>query len=320
MNAIPKIDVHHHFFPSVYKKELENTGQNQLIDESWTIEGSLKLMDMRNVQIAYLSVPFAPLYGNPLLEQKTVRECNESAAEIISRYPGRFGAFASIPYMSIDNCLNEIDYALETLNLDGIILHSNTRSEIPYCSDLDILYSELEKREAVVLVHPNTTVKKQLTETPAYNGNIEYYFDTARYIISMLFNGTLEKYRNIRYILVNGGGIVPFLSQRISRTYYLKGERLRWGKIISDMKTGKNSGQELLNSLYYETSTVLEPGFISALKNMVGSKHIIYGSNYGENLKNDLNDSLDRVVKDEILNNSETNDIFSLNAKRILMR
>lgn len=318
MKTISKIDIHHHFFPKIYKAELKKSGQDQLINPSWKKEDSLRLMDEGNISKAYLSLPFAPTYHTSIIEKGIVRECNESAAAIIRAYPDRFGAFASIPYMNIDNCLKEIAYSLDVLNLDGIILYSNTEGEIPYPSDLDDLYSELDKRKAVVFVHPNTSAKKPLLDAPAYKGDIEYYFDIARFIVAQLFNGTLEKYPNIRYILANGGGIVPFYAQRISKPYYLNGKRLRWGRIIKDMSRRKNSGEELLSNLYYETATVLERDFISALKNMVDSEHILFGSNYGENQRNDLNISIDQLILDGILNEPEACAVFSLNAKRLL--
>ena len=47
-------------------------------------------------------------------------------------------------------------------------------------------------------------------------GYTELTFDTTRAITNMLYNGTLAKYPNIRWIMPHMGGVTPFLLFRLS--------------------------------------------------------------------------------------------------------
>jgi len=53
------------------------------------------------------------------------REVNEFGARMVSDHPSRFGFYASVPLPDTDGSLRELDYALNTLKADGILLWSN---------------------------------------------------------------------------------------------------------------------------------------------------------------------------------------------------
>ena len=54
------------------------------------------------------------------MARRIARESNEWVAGLRRDHPGRFGFFAMLPLQDIDGSLKEIEYALDTLNADGI--------------------------------------------------------------------------------------------------------------------------------------------------------------------------------------------------------
>ena len=110
----------------------------------------------------------------------------------------------------------EAAYALDTLKLDGICLLTHAGPRHLGHPDEDELYAELDKRKAVVFVHP---LRNQAKNMPAYSypaGMTELVLDTTRAIHNLLWNGTFGKFPNIKWIMPHGGGTIPFLTYRIS--------------------------------------------------------------------------------------------------------
>lgn len=96
------IDVHHHFFPSTLNK----TGMNEHVGWRtpkghlpWTPELSLKFMDQAGIETAILSFP--ALSAGSVSEENRVlaRERNVHMAKICEKHPGRFGFFATLPFL-----------------------------------------------------------------------------------------------------------------------------------------------------------------------------------------------------------------------------
>jgi aminocarboxymuconate-semialdehyde decarboxylase len=75
--------------------------------------------------------------------------------------PERFGGFACLPLPNVEGSLAELSYALDTLKLDGIVLFSNARGVYLGDENLDPVFEELERRRAVVFVHPTQLTKER---------------------------------------------------------------------------------------------------------------------------------------------------------------
>ena len=74
---------------------------------------------------------------------------------MVNEYPNRFGAFAILPLPDIKASIVELEYALDTLNLDGVVLLTNFEGIYLGDAYYDDLFYELNRRKAVVFVHPS---------------------------------------------------------------------------------------------------------------------------------------------------------------------
>ena len=82
---------------------------------------------------------------------------NELGAKLIQERPDRFGSFAALPLPDVDGALLELEYALDALKLDGVVLFSNARGIYLGDKRFKPLFDELERRNAVVFVHPRSS-------------------------------------------------------------------------------------------------------------------------------------------------------------------
>jgi predicted TIM-barrel fold metal-dependent hydrolase len=264
-----RIDVHHHVVPPRYA----NDSMPVKIPDA---ETQMRTMDGWRIRTAITSLTPRVLMANPGHEREAARCCNEFQANLVRNHPGRFGSFALLPLPDVDGALLELSYALDVLRLNGVGLFSSFAAR--YLGDplFDPIFDELNRRKAVVFIHPahcEAPAEKNLRAPPFA---VEYVFDTTRAIVNLVFTGTLKRCADIRFIVAHGGGTVPFLAQRIAA---LEGHR--GAKGVSDVIP-------LLRSLYYETASTTAPYALRCLQELVDPTHILWGSDlpfvYGERL------------------------------------
>jgi predicted TIM-barrel fold metal-dependent hydrolase len=258
-----KIDVHHHIVPKEYLTALASVGIKNAVGEpfpQWDIENSLAFMDRQGIAIAINSISAPGIYfGDNDFTQKLARKCNEISTHVVNEYPNRFGAFAILPLPDIEASIVELEYALDTLKLDGVVLLTNFGGIYIGDAHYDDLFYELNRRKAVVFVHPSVPPLDTLPMIikPAV---LEFVFDTTRAIVNLIHRGATKRFPNISYIFSHGGGTVPFITWRI--TFGNK-------KIINQLKR-----------FYYDTAVSATPYTLSSLLSLVEPTQVLYGSDY----------------------------------------
>ena len=150
-----KIDTHHHFFPTVY---VDAVGWELLAavmpggkPPTWSAQAALDMMEENGIETAILSISAGP--SLPKASQ-LLRSCNEAAADLRRVYPGRFGSFASLPLPDLDASLKEIEFATERLGVHGFILFTSYGGKYLGDPHFAPILEELDRRGAVVFVHP----------------------------------------------------------------------------------------------------------------------------------------------------------------------
>ena len=266
-----RIDVHHHILPPDYVSTLASAGITASGGRplpAWDVQSTLELMDRHAIATAIISISEPGIYfGTPAFARDLARLCNEFSAQLIHEHPQRFGAFAILPLPDIDAALRELEYAMDILHLDGVVLLSNFEGRYPGDPAFEELFTELNRRNAVVFLHPtvpaiNTGLKLDL---PPFL--VEFVFDTTRAVTNLIYSGTLERFPDIRFILAHAGGTVPYLAYRIAL-----------GQV---MLPGAPQGVlTYLKQLYYDTALSANPYALCSLQELVDASHILFGSDY----------------------------------------
>jgi predicted TIM-barrel fold metal-dependent hydrolase len=215
-----RIDIHHHILPPKYLSLLAKVGittAGNVQFPEWEPKDSLTLMDRLGIETAIVSISSPGIYfGDTLFTCKLAHICNEFTAELIRKYPNRFGGFAVLPLPDVEGSIEELEYALDILQLDGVVLLSNIADIYLGDPKFENLFSELNRRKVVVFIHPNAPPAEKLPNLSFPTSVLEFVFDTTRAITNLIHHGIPKKFPNIRFILAHAGGTVPFLVWRIT--------------------------------------------------------------------------------------------------------
>lgn len=157
-----------------------------------------------------LSISAPGVYFGDLEEARALgRECNEYAARVREEHPGRFGSFAVLPMPFTAHACSEAVYALDVLKSDGVVLLGSTEGKFPGAPEFDELMAELDRRQAVVFVHPNLHGTSEELGLDAPGFLIEFLCDTTCAALNLILTGMVERFPHICWILAHAGGFLP---------------------------------------------------------------------------------------------------------------
>ena len=284
------IDVHHHIIPDRY---LTAVGAHAVGAQGstgrvpkWSVQAALDGMDEAGIQVAITSISSPGFRGlTQQAEAELARWCNDFAADLVGSHPDRFGMFAALPLQNLDACLLETRHALDTLAADGLCLLSNYGGRYLGDAYFSPLYEELNKRAAVVFVHP-TAARHEVKIDRLSSSMLEFPFDTTRTIASLIFGGVITRYPSIRWVFSHAGGAIPYLCGR-----------------IDTLSSNNPALQELLpagllaelKKLYFDCALSTAPNTMQMLAAQVGPGRILFGSDFPFGPKKQMQVAVDGV-------------------------
>jgi aminocarboxymuconate-semialdehyde decarboxylase len=272
------IDVHAHYFPAIYLDALDRCGSKAtgICRDVWAgdsagdVAARLEMMDAAGVDMQILSATAAPPYfheaGNAV---STARLANDLYAEFVSSYSERFLALATLPLPHVQESIGELSRALDDLGMVGVSIASSVLGRSLADPLFEPLYDELDRRGAVVLVHP--------AGDSAGSGLIADYHVTwmlgapvedTLAALHLILRGVLFRYPSIRFIICHLGGALPMLLPRFDR------------QALWEMPDAPETPSAGARRLWYETTA---HGHVPALRiaaETLGADRLLLGSDY----------------------------------------
>lgn len=272
------IDIHSHFILPIYKESLARAGISPEKEDgfpipSWSAELHLQYMDTAEIETCILSLSSPHIhFGNDKAACELARLINEETASIRDKYPDRFGFAACLPMPNVAGSIEEVKYAFEVLHADGVKVPSNSFGVYLGDSRFDPLFEELNKRQAVVMIHPSRpqqVPKDVFTAGPA--PLFEFIADTTRAVINMITNGTIERYPDLKIIVPHSGSFLPFIAHRLMGI----SEILIPNGLMAPVNVFKN-----IDKLYFDLAGDALPVAFEALMKIADPQKIMYGGDF----------------------------------------
>jgi predicted TIM-barrel fold metal-dependent hydrolase len=261
------VDVHAHFTPPAFRTAGLATGPMT----GWSVERQYEEMDKAGVSRALLSITTPGVTIEGEAGARLTREANEYGARIAGDSKGRLGLFVYVQHAEqADATLKEIAYGLDSLKANGVCLFTSYGGK--YLGDplYDPLFAELNRRKAVVYVHPTFPACCSTTLSTVPATVIEFGTDTTRAITNYVYRGAASRFPDVKLIFSHSGGTMPFLIER-----YDVFDRSGQGK------AGAPDGfRAEIAKFWFDIAQAANPVATQALRQVVPTSRIVFGTDY----------------------------------------
>ncbi len=218
----------HYWDPEIAKHFGGNDGRAPAIRERLLDLGRLRLesMDGAGVDLQVIS------HGNPGVQRMDAetavplaRQANDGLAEMISAYPDRFAAFATLPTPDPAAAADELERSVKELGFKGALVNGPTNGVFfddkrfwPICERAQAL-------DVPIYLHPATPppaivdiyLRDYMTDFPGLaSAAWGFTIDTATQAVRMVLSGVFEAYPDLKIIVGHLGESVPFSLWRIN--------------------------------------------------------------------------------------------------------
>lgn len=263
------IDVHHHIAPPRYLADGgEGVGRPL---KGWSLAKSLEDMEKAGIASSIVSVTqLSKHIADDAQRRSLARDCNDYAAKMVADHPGRYGMFTALPLPDIEGSLREIEYGLDALNADGVGMYTCYHDKWLGDPVFDPVFAELNRREAVIYVHPSVP-DCCLNLVPGISDPaIEYGTDTTRAIARMVFGGAAQRYPDIRLIWSHAGGTMPFLIERF----------IRMAQLPEHASKFPHGFLPEAHRFFYDTAQVANHTALTCAREVIPDSHFLFGSDF----------------------------------------
>jgi aminocarboxymuconate-semialdehyde decarboxylase len=313
-----KIDIHCHTYPVEYVKEVERLSGSEaekvlfcadIPIPIWdSAEKRLAKMDELGIDVDVLSTTLPPQSFGDKADLYLAQMTNDFNANLCSKYPNRFKAFANVPLFHPSNAIKELHRAINDLGFIGIATGTFI-SRIPLTSPEYLPFlTEVSKMKLPIHIHPSLPIGIEVLRQYKLGGLLGFLFETTLTATKMVFDGVFEKFPDIELILSHFGATIPFVFQRVDDGF--KG----FPEIRENIQ---KLPSEYLKRFYYDTASSFTRSSFMCTYDFAGPEKLVFGTD-DPYARNRLIEIKIRQLGELGLTDEVMKKIYSENAKQVL--
>ena len=261
-------------------------------------------MDAMGVDMQVLSsslVQQSTYWAEPQESLRLERTLNDHMAAVVAANPKRLIGLGGVPLVAPPLAVSELTRCMRELGLAGVGISTTARDMELGDAALRPFWEKAEELGAVVYIHPAGNTGARFEKWYLWN-SIGQAFEEAMAIASLMYEGILDAFPQLKICVSHGGGYMPYYMGRIARNYLEK---------PATRVNMKKSPTDYLRMLYYD-SCVYEPEVLEALVKRVGADRVVLGSDYPVGEQKPI-----EFVESCALTAAEKDKIIGVNAARL---
>jgi len=229
-------------------------------------------MDKMGVDVQVLSASLVhqcTYWAEPEESLRLERMLNDRVAEMVATNPRRLIGLGTVPLHVPELAAREAKRCLTELKLRGLNISTIARDMEIGDRRLWPFWEAAAAHDAIVYIHPAGNPSPRFQKHFLWN-SVGQNFEEAMAIASLMYEGVLDAFPNLRICISHGGGYMPLCMGRIARNYLEK---------PTTRANMTRSPDEYLRQLYYD-SCVYDHDVLRHLVERVGASQVILGSDY----------------------------------------
>jgi aminocarboxymuconate-semialdehyde decarboxylase len=195
---------------------------------------------------------------------------NDQIAKHVRNYPRSFHGLATLPMQAPQAAADELERAIGTLGLKGMQIGSNINGKNLDEPAFEPVWQVANAHHTFCMIHPTNVAGAERLRNYYLQNLIGNPLDTTIAAACLVFGGVIERYPNIRFFMVHGGGFTPYQAARWQHGWQVRPE---------PQKHLKEPPAETIRTLYWDTILHGRPQ-LEFLVQEFGAAHIMLGSDY----------------------------------------
>jgi aminocarboxymuconate-semialdehyde decarboxylase len=274
------------------------------------VDMDLRLPDMDRmiVDVAAMSCyPQQFYYGvEPSVGHEASQAINDGIAAKMKEAPGRHIGLGTVPLQDTDLAVRELKRCVNELGFRGLQIGARVAEDEELSTPrLDPFWAAVQELDVPILIHPSSFASARLAPHHFLNiiGNP---LDTTVGVHHLIFDGVLERFPDLKFVLSHGGAFASHYFARMDHAYGARPDCR--DKIHQKPST-------YLRKFYFDT-LVFSIEQLDFLIRTFGVDHVLIGTDYPFDMGE--YDPVEHVYQAHDLTESDREDICGLNALRLL--
>ncbi|MFT3752520.1 MAG: amidohydrolase family protein [Paludibacter sp.] len=259
--------------------QMSNATRKQLFEGLLEVEaGRLRDMDAAGVAMAVLSINAPGVQNLPDAAQATAlaRVANDRLAELVRKYPTRYGGLLSVAPQDPAAAAREIERGITQLGLNGVIINSHTNGE--YLDDRKFapIFEALVALGVPLYLHPREPSDRLAAaqDIPGFNVGWGYAAETGTHVARLITSGLFDRYPTLQLVLGHGGEGLPYFLSRLDNRFEFE------MKLVGRQTLQRKPSEYLRQNIHCTTSGMNYWPQVRMMIEVLGIERVLFAADY----------------------------------------
>jgi 5-carboxyvanillate decarboxylase len=182
-------------------------------------EERLSIMDASGVSMAVLAMTSTGVQQFAADAAVRIAETgNDRLAETIRRHPDRYAGLATIPVQDPKRAVREMERAIATLKLNGVMINSHTHGEYLDEEKYRPILEAAAGLDTTIYIHPRAPSPAMAAPYRKYqleHAIWGYAVEVGLHAVKLLMSGVFDRYPTLRVVIGHMGENIPYSLYRL---------------------------------------------------------------------------------------------------------